>query len=95
MKVLFFFPTKITFNDIFQRCLFLCLKNIGSDVFVIVTQKMLKEMFILESEESGEEVGFPDVRIVGLYRGVGNKSNTLYYINSENGEILKTFIIRG
>lgn len=48
---------------------------------------------ILHNEECGKEVGFPDVEIVGLYQGVGEKSNILYYINSVNGEVLEVFEI--
>lgn len=45
----------------------------------------------LHSEECGEEVGYPDVEIVGLY---SNQNETCcYYIDSTNQVVLDVFPI--
>ena len=49
---------------------------------------------ILEREDIGEEVGFPEVETVGLYRGTGGKNNTLYYIDADRKIILETFVVQ-
>lgn len=48
--------------------------------------------FVLHAEEIGEYVGFPNVRLVGLYSDQDKRC--YYYIDSSTKEVLEMFPIK-
>lgn len=60
-------------------------------------ERLEKELgceLLLLWEETGEEVGYPNVEIVGLYTGIGIHQNKRFFIDAKNKVILETFVVR-